>query len=252
MRTVLSLIIMPLSVLYLLLIAAAVFTIFNMKKTGKIFLFFAGSWFLIISTSLLPTTLVKTLENKYPQLTNESIKNLPDSCDIIILGGGHTNDKDLSPNNQLSISALGRVAEGIRIHRMIPGSRLIFSGGSGGTKLSQALVMYRTALLLGVDTASMTMHTLPSNTRMEAEEYTKTCGTGNDLIVVTSDIHMPRAMKLFRKTGLDPIPAPTNTMIKYGSSKYRWKWIPSSKNIVMMEAAVHEYIGIIWAQLGGK
>jgi len=252
MREFLSLIIMPLPVLYLLLIAAFLYYIVKRRKTFKFFLLFAGIWFLIITTLPFPKILVKSLENRYSQLTDSVIRNFPDSCNIIILGGGHTDDRELSPNNQLSTDALGRLAEGIRIHRIIPGSRLILSGYSGGSELSQAQVLYRTALLLGVDSASMTMQTKPSNTWMEAEEYAKNFGKQHDIIVVTSDIHMPRAMMLFQKAGLNPIAAPTNQILKHGSQKDIWRWIPSSSNIAMMEVAVHEYAGILWFWIGGR
>jgi len=253
MRAFLSVLIMPLPLLYLLLIAALIFSASNRKKTGNLFLVLAGIWFLIISTPVIPKVLVKTLENKYPQLSDESIRNFPDSCDIIILGGGHTDDKELSPNNQLSGAALARVIEGIRIHRMIRGSRLVMSGFRGDSELSQALVLYRTALLLGVDSTSMALQTVPSNTRMEAEEFAKNFGPQNDLVVVTSAIHMPRAMILFHKAGLSTVAAPANQILKYGSRKHFWSWIiPSSENIDMMEAAIHEYVGIIWVSVGGK
>lgn len=253
MRAFLSILIMPLPFLYLLLFAAFIFTASNRRKTGKLFLVLAGIWFLAISTPVIPKVLVKTLEKKYSQLRDESIRNLPDSCDIIVLGGGHTDDKQLSPNNQLSNTALARVIEGIRIHRMIRGSRLVLSGFRGDSELSQALVLSRTALLLGVDSASMALQTAPSNTRMEAEEYAKKIGPKNDLVIVTSAIHMPRAMILFHKAGLAPVPAPANQILKYGSHKDIWSWIiPSSENIDMMEAVIHEYVGIIWALAGGR
>ena len=252
MREFLSQIIMPLPVLYLIMGTALFLFIAGMKKTGRIFLVVAGTWFLIISTPFIPEALVKSLENKYPQITEASIINLRDSCDIIVLGGGHSDDKDLSPNNQLSTIALGRVTEAIRIHNMAPGSRLILSGFSGRSELSQALVLYQTALLLGVDSASMSMQTFPANTRMEAEEYEMNFGKNKELVVVTSDIHMPRAMMIFKKAGLDPVAAPTNQIIKYGSRKYRWRWIPSSSYIGMMELVIHEYAGILWTFAGGR
>ena len=252
MREFLSLIIMPLPVLYLILVIAIILFISGHKRTGKILFIIAGIWFFIITTPMIPRTLVKSLENKYPQLTEESIKNFPDSCDIIILGGGHSDDKELSPNNQLSNVALGRIVEGIRIQKMIPGSRLILSGYRGRSEISQASILYRTALILGVDSASMVMQILPANTRMEAAEYIRNFGSEKKLIVVTSDIHMPRAMLLFKKAGLSPVAAPTNQLIKYGSVKYRWRWIPSSVYIMMMEVVIHEYTGILWAFIGGK
>jgi len=252
MRLFLSFIILPLPVLFILLFAAFIFLILKKKRTGKFFLILTGIWFLIISTLPVPKVLVKALENKYPQLSETAIKNLPDSCDIIVLGGGHSDDKDLAPNNQLSTTALGRLVEGIRIHRIIPDSRLILSGYNGGLRLSQAMVLYQTALILEVDSTSMVLLSTPSNTQMEAEEYAKNFGTGNNLIVVTSDIDMPRAIMLFRKAGLDPVAAPTDQILRYGSGKYRLRWIPSASNIEMMERAIHEYAGILWMRLGGK
>lgn len=252
MREFLSLIIMPLPVLYLILVTVLFLFFSGHKKSAKIFLITAGIWFFVISTSFIPKLLVRSLENKYPQLTDDLIKNLPDSCDIIILGGGHSDDKNLSSNNQLSTVAVGRLVEGIRIHKMIPGSRLILSGSRGRSELTQAYVLYRTALILGIDSASMVLQNLPANTRMEAEEYSGNFGTRNKLIVVTSDMHMPRAMLLFKKAGLTPVAAPTNQVIKYGSVKYRWTWVPSSVYIRMMENAIHEYAGILWALAGGR
>jgi len=63
---------------------------------------------------------------------------------------------------------------------------------------------------------------------------------------------MPRAMMLFRKTGTDPVASPAGFMLKYGSGKYPFSWIPYSGNIRMMEAAFHEYVGIIWSKAGGR
>jgi uncharacterized SAM-binding protein YcdF (DUF218 family) len=243
---------MPLPVLYILLITGLLLMWRNRSKARKIVLIIAGLWFLVISTLPVPRALVKSLEGRYHQLTDTEIKALPDSCDIIVLGGGHTDDKELTPNNQLSPQALVRLVEGIRIHRMIPGSRIILSGYSGKTIEPQAIVLYKTAKLLGVDTSSMAFQTRPANTLREAEEYIKNFGRSRTLIVVTSDIHMPRAMMHFRNVGLDPIPAPANELIKYGSRKYIWRWIPSSGNIQMMEEAMHEYAGILWEKMGGK
>ena len=241
-----------LPVLYLLLIIASFFFMAHKSKTGRFFLVLSGIWLFIISTPLIPKSLVKSLESKYSQFTVESLKNLPGSCDIIVLGGGHSDDKNLSPNNQLSTTALARLAEGIRINRTVPGSRLILSGYRGKSELSQSLILYRTALMLGIDSASMAMQELPSNTRMEAEEYVKNFGKANGLIIVTSDIHMPRAMILFQKAGLNPVAAPTNQIIRYGSKKDPWRWMPSSENIGMMDAVIHEYAGMLWSRVGGK
>lgn len=242
----------PIPVLYLLLSTGILLYTLKRKRSGKIFLAFAGLWFLIITTNFVPQLMTKSLENKYSQVSDSTVIRIKGPCNILVLGGGHTNDKNLTSNNQLSLQALSRLVEGIRIHKKIPGSRLLLSGYDGGSGLSQALVLYRTALILGVDSSSMSLQTLPSNTRMEAEEFIKNFGTNNVLILVTSANHMPRSMLLFRKYGADPIAAPSDFLIKYGSRKRSLNWIPHSANIRMMEVATHEYIGILWAFIGGK
>jgi uncharacterized SAM-binding protein YcdF (DUF218 family) len=63
---------------------------------------------------------------------------------------------------------------------------------------------------------------------------------------------MPRAIFLFRKAGMNPIPAPTNYYLKHGSQKNFWEWILYSGNIEMVQVSLHEYIGILWARLGGN
>lgn len=251
MRTFLSNLIMPLPVFYILLLAALVFNLLKKKKTSRAFIYIAATWFLIISTPPVPRALVRSLENRYPHLAEEAIKKLPDSCNIIVLGGGHSDDMSLSANNQLSTTAVGRLTEGIRIHRMLPGSRLILSGYGGKSELTQAMVLFRTALLLGVDPSTMAIQEKPANTRQEAEEYARNFGTNRILIVVTDDMHMPRAVKMFRIAGIDPFPAPTNQVIKYGSKK-RISWFPSSHYISTVEDAVHEYAGMVWTAVGGR
>ncbi len=252
MRELLTLMINPVPILYLLLLAGFILFGLNLKRTGKVLLGIGGLWFLIITTPFLPKVLIRSLEDKYHQLSDSSIKSIHGSCDIIVLGGGHSDDKSLSPNNQLSTVALSRLVEGIRIHRLIRGSRLILSGSSGRSELPQALVLYRTALILGIDSTSMTMQIKPSNTRMEAEEYVKNFGSKTNLIVVSSAAHMPRAMMLFRKMGIHPIPAPTSRVLKNETFKYPLGWIPSSDFVDMMEVVIHEYAGIVWERLGGR
>jgi uncharacterized SAM-binding protein YcdF (DUF218 family) len=212
----------------------------------------AGLWFLIITTPFLPKIFVRSLESRYPQLSDSSIKSLPDSCDIIVLGSDNADDNTLTPNNQLSLIAMSRLAEGIRIHRMIPGSRLVLSGYGRRSKLPHALVLYRTAVILGVDPATMAIQSTPSNTQKEAETYIKNFGSKKPLILVTSAIHMPRAVMNFRKAGINPVAAPADFILKNRSRKSPWRWLPFSDNIAMMEQVIHESIGIMWTRLGGS
>jgi uncharacterized SAM-binding protein YcdF (DUF218 family) len=283
MREFLSILIMPVPLFFLLIIAGFLLLWRKRRRVGKVLLLFAGCWLLIISTRPVPRLLVENLEKRYSQLSDSVINSLHGSINIIVLGGGHSDDPALSLNSQLSEMALERLVEGIRIFKGAEAqnrrgadkndsgnerlrdegtkdrgrncaechNQLIVSGYGGRSKISQALVMKRTAIMLSIDSSHIKMSLFPSNTREEAAQYVGLFGTKTPLVVVTSAIHMPRAVMLFEKAGVKVIPAPTDFLIKRGSVKDRWGWMPSAGNIQMMEAAIHEYVGIVWAKVGG-
>ena len=197
--------------------------------------------------------MVEYLENQYETVSIKRLNTLNEPINILVLGGGHTDDTRFPANNQLSDQALVRLSEGIRIHRQLPGSTLITSGGSGESEIAQAKILANTALLLGVDSSHLKMQTQPKNTWAEANEYKRLYADSAQLVLVTSAAHMPRAMYLFRKAGLNPIAAPTNHLVKKGTrEKDFWYWFPSSGNIKLMESAIHEYLGLLWYKLGGE
>ncbi len=202
---------------------------------------------LTISTPFLPNLLVSTLEERYPVYTPAANKIPPGPVNILVLGGGHTIDSRLPANDQLSTVALARLAEGIRLQRRIPNSTLITSGYAGKGEVTQAEVLSKTAMLLGVDPARIRMQTAPKNTRMEAAEYKRLFVERAQLVLVTSAVHMPRAMYLFRQAGLNPIAAPTNHLVKNSKDRDPWFWVPASGNIQMVESAIHEYAGMLEA-----
>jgi uncharacterized SAM-binding protein YcdF (DUF218 family) len=251
MRELLSGLINPVPFLYVLLLLSILSFTIKKARAGKIFIGMAIAWFLIITTPFVPVALVRSLENRYPPFSEKTIEGINGPWNIIVLGGGHSDDSRLSPNNQLSTQALSRLTEGLRIQSMIPGSTLILSGYKGRSELPQALVLYRSALIMGADSTSMKMQTSPENTRMEAEQYLTDNGSVQ-LVVVTSAVHMPRAMMLFRKAGAHAVAAPSDFLMKYGSGKNPRRFMPSSSYTEMMRSAIHEYAGMIWDWIGGR
>lgn len=238
---------MPLPLFFILVLAAAV-TI-RRKRTSRVLMLVAVVWLFTVSASPVSVLLAKHLENRYGILQAEEIAFPGKTVHLLVLGGGHTNDARLPANNQLSLTALGRLAEGIRLQRQLPGSLLITSGWSASGKTTQAEVLARTALLLGMDPVAVRKQMQPQNTQLEASEYKRVYGDTARLVIVTSALHMPRAMYLFRQAGLDPLAAPTNHMVKDdGRNSYR-NWLPSANKIRMMESVVHEYEGLWYARL---
>jgi uncharacterized SAM-binding protein YcdF (DUF218 family) len=249
MPTLIKSLLSVLPIFWLLLAVAFFFHFRGKKRAARTLFYIAIIGFLLASTGPLPRFMVKSLESRYPVFHGPLSRESNQPLHILVLGGGHTSDALLPANNQLSISALGRVIEGIRIHRQHPESLLILSGFPGRDPVSNAEVMYHAALLLGVEAENMAIIPEPENTRQEALAYREKFGSSHPLIIVTTATHIPRSMIWFRKAGLDPIAAPTNHAIKQSpTARPRW-WIPSPENIKLTDRAVYEYAGIVQAKL---
>lgn len=252
MPTLLKSLLSVLTLFWLLLAVAFLFHFRGKRRTAPWLLGVALGGLLLASTGPLPHLMIRSLESRYEPFQGPLSREGDAPLHILVLGGGHTSDARLPANNQLSGSALGRLVEGIRIHRQHPGSLLILSGFPGKDPISNAEVMYQTALLLGVEAQSMAIIPEPENTRQEALAYREAFGDSHPLIIVTTATHIPRAMIWFRKAGLTPIPAPTNHAIKQSpTARPRW-WLPSPENISLVDRAVYEYAGIVQAKLRPK
>lgn len=249
MPTLLKSFLSVLPLFWLLLALAFVFHFRGKRCAARWLLGLAMGGLLLASTGPVPRLLIRSLEGRYEAFQGPLSREGGASLHIMVLGGGHTSDARLPANNQLSGSALGRLVEGIRIHRQHPGSLLILSGFPGRDPVSNAEVMYEAALLLGVERENMAILPEPESTRQEALAYRETFGDSHPLIIVTTATHIPRSMIWFRKAGLDPIAAPTNHTIKKSpAARPRW-WLPSPDNISLVDRAVYEYAGIVQTRL---
>ncbi|MFU8861769.1 MAG: ElyC/SanA/YdcF family protein [Cyclonatronaceae bacterium] len=257
-RLILDLV-MPMNLILIMFTAAIVFLLLKWYR-ASVYTGLTGFIILLITlTPVLPNLLVADLEGRYPVLNDPAdllLSGQPLTADtvavreihILVLGGGHSPDPWLPPTSRLSTRALGRLAEGIRLHRMIPESRLILSGWSSSGGESVAKVMGLAAVDLGVDSTRIHVLSEPSNTCREAQVYNREFGSRNPLILVTSASHMPRAMQLFRQTGLDPVPAPAGFRIKFHPDRRYFYLETDVSNISKMESAIKEYVGMVWGR----
>jgi len=200
---------------------------------------------LLCATEYLPQYLASRLERRYlpiqlPLDSEDTSKVL-----IHVLGSGYTLDKRLPANAQIGLPALGRLAEGIRVHRAIKNSVIICSGNSSLGLETQAQVTKRAAIVLGVNADELETLNNASTTQEEAKELGTAFEKNIKLIIVTDAMHMSRAIKLFKMEGFKPLAAPTNFKVHEGPLQERMKWWPSFSNISLMNYVIHEYLGSI-------
>ena len=244
-KKIISAFLMPVPGILLCLGAGLFFLWFTRRQTlGKFMVTLGAAGFFLAGFSPFTTSLILPFERAYPAYVPG-----PESVEyILVLGGASTDDPALPTPSKLYPPSLYRVTEGIRIHRLTPGSTLIFSGFSMGEETSNAQVAAATAKALGVAPESIIMEPRPRDTREEALFVKEIVGTA-PFILVTSASHMVRAMALFQKEGLSPIPAPAGHNIRQGKHHSLFRFMPGPASIHNFHRVIYESLGIAWARL---
>lgn len=167
---------------------------------------------------------------------------------VSVLGSAHVSGGGLPITSELNPEGVIRLVEGIRIYRLNPGSKLIFTGYHGKDPVSYADKIKELALALGVPEEDILAFTGPKDTADEAQLIAENF-TGSSLVLVTSAAHMPRSMALFRGAGLEPIPAPTNHLTRPVHSKWGF---PTARTLANTSSWLHEQLGLFWGELTGQ
>lgn len=240
----------PLSLCLTALVVGIFFIWFTRKqKLGKILVTTGVVALAFFSFGFLSKPLLSSLENKYPPLTD--FKGLDDVKWVVVLGGGHNSNPRYPANEQISSSSLARLIEGIRIHNRLKGSKLLLSGGAVFDPVPEARTMSAVALNLGVDPDDVVVELNSRDTEDQARLIHEIHGLDDKqrFILVTTASHMPRAVMLFRKYGMQPIPAPIDFWVKDPRGRNPVNYFPTAAGLLRMERVFHEYLGMAWARL---
>ncbi|SFP70422.1 Uncharacterized SAM-binding protein YcdF, DUF218 family [Bradyrhizobium sp. Ghvi] len=195
----------------------------------------------------LTSIAVWMLENRFPQVTE--INGRVDG--IVVLGGG-----ERLTRGQLVVGSAARLLTAVDIARRYPAAQLLFSGGvanSFGTKDTQEASIARHVLvLLGLDVKRVQIEDCARNTRESAvyiaERYP--LPKSERWLLITSAVHMPRAIGAFRAMGIDVIPYPVDYSLAADFRPFDLRrgvgaWL------VLAEGAAREWMGLIVYRLAG-
>ncbi len=223
-------------------------------KLGRSCLIAGVLGLLLCSNKLVSLWLLHPLEARYatiPELQADALPPAVAACRfVVVLGSGNGNTPGFSATNELSVAALGRITEGVRLLRVLPQARLVVSGPAEGDHPAHAVVLARAAQSLGVDLSRVLYIDQARDTEDESLAVKKIVGEA-PFALVTTAWHMPRTMALFRHAGLAPLPCPTDYHARVGD--LRWNdafWDVDS--LERSTCAVHERIGYLWIWLRGR
>jgi uncharacterized SAM-binding protein YcdF (DUF218 family) len=201
---------------------------------------------LLCGLSFAPVSawLARPLEHEYAPFSGDSVDY------VVVLGSGHDSDPTLPVSSRLSSAGLYRLVEGVRIAVAEPWAGVIFSGYGGPDPRPNALVYRDVALSLGLDSTRIRVEPSPHDTHEEAMLMAPTL-RGHRFALVTSAMHMPRAMALFRAEGLDPVAAPTG-FLTATPQPFGWtNAFPDEGALLVSRTAWYERLGRMWMRLRG-
>ncbi len=228
LKKLLSAILMPLSIGFILGIVGFVFLYRNNYKKAKIFLTISFIWIAVMANSGFSKIMINPLNNHHSYL-----ETIPKDISYILLLGGDIKTRGW---------------EVLRLYHKIPNAKIITSGYEGAYDIPEATVNANILIQSGIPKEDIIMHTTPRDTKEEAMIMKDLLGT-KPFILVTSSYHMLRSIALFKKEGLNPIPAPT---VVLGKKNINFLLMPSGQDLQRTETAWHEYLGLLWSKLRGQ
>ena len=215
---------------------------------------------LVASNGWVAQSLARSLEWRYlPQ------GEIPSAAAIVLLGGG--TESASAPRPIVEMNGAGdRILYAAQLYRDGKAPLILASGGNitwlGTRPSTPADEMAAILEMLGVPAEAILKQPDSQNTYEDAffsTQLLKERGI-QQVILVTSALHMPRSVALFEKQGIQVIPAPTDFAITEASwSKFSndslagqlVNLLPGTGNLSMTTNALKEYLGMLAYRLRG-
>lgn len=231
--------------LWLLIMAGVVMLFLRWRGIGLVLAALAFAWSALWSVPTFSDALRWTLEQRYPVV--EETK-LPQVDAIVVLGGGGSEwwmDRENVTAEELESS---RVAAGARAW-LAGRAPVVILSGDGEGKGSEAARMADAITRLGVPRSALILEKRSDDTRENARQTAALAERRGieRILLVTSQVHMPRAHLLFREAGVDAVPL----AVPERADRDEWhdRWLPSRSALWRSGRAVKEYAGLVAARL---
>lgn len=229
--------------------------LFKRTRISAILSSIALALLLLSSNDICSRLLVQSLERQY--VPNGE---LPTAEAIVILGGA-TRPK-ISPRPWYEVNEAGdRLLYGALLYKQKKAPLIVVTGGraewlgEGGNPESEDMAAILE--LMAVPREAIIQESQSFNTRDNAVNTRQILlqRNINKVLLVTSALHMPRAMEIFRKIGLESIAAPTDFLAGQSDNNKGFAAIldllPSADALKNTTNAIKEYIGLLVYQLAG-
>lgn len=253
----LPLFVYPVGLSLLLLIAALIFhkrrrvQLTCISLAVALLFFFGNEW--------VSHRLVSSLEWRYLPSGE-----LPQAEAIVLLGGGTRPQLPPRPISEMN-EAGDRIGYAAKLYHEEKAPFIVVSGGFiefFGSTVPESDAMKELLMAFGVPEEDIVLESRSRNTYENAvyvREIADEQGF-NQILLVTSGLHMPRSVAIFELQGFEVIPAPVDFLATWeeegrttdvGWDGWLLKLIPNSERLDFSTRALREYLGMVVYRLRG-
>lgn len=231
----------PLYASLALAVFGAMAALLRFRRTAAGLFAIALLWTLLWSVPTASDGLRNSLEDQHVAVPEES---LPPADAIVVLGGATRywwlQREEIDPWELRG----SRLAAGARAWLSDRAPIVILTGGRGGRDASEAARMKSAIQRLGVPASALLLEERSRNTEDNAintARLARPLGVRR-ILLVTSALHMPRAMVLFERQGFEVTPVP----VPEKGHRETWgdRWLPSPSALWRSGRALKEYVAL--------
>ena len=240
--------VLPPASMLLGLVLALVLTLFRRRRLGLIVAGLSVVQTLIFSLQPVADALMRPLE---VEARREAAK-APACCydAILVLGGGVAPAAPPEVPDPSLTDAADRVWYAARLYHRGLAPRIIVSGGSlldrpSDAAITEAEGMRRFLVDLGVPASAIVSEGESRNTRENVRNVRRLVGDGR-VAMVTSALHMPRALRLARQAGLNVTGFATDWSLPPHSRPPWDNWLPTLGAISDSSLALREHMALLF------
>ena len=242
--------VIPINFAIVLLLLATLLLVLKRRKPALFIFLLASAWTFFWSLPVASIWLGGHLENRFPY---SAAAHAPRADAIVVLGGHTANSRQnwfevYDPNKTTT-----RISRGAELYAEKRAPMILVSGAAldGGTSEAQSMARYLKSvgiadknILLEEQSYTTRENAIYSAQKLKEQQL-------NEVLLVTSSLHMARAMASFQKQGVNVIAAPLAPQITKPNESWLAIWQPSYQSLNASRSIIKEYVGLLVYWLRG-
>lgn len=215
------------------------------RKTGYLLILISILMLWLASAPIVAYNLIDNLQNQYGILKLTALNPQDLNTAIVVLGGGDAIRVEQNHKHTVSNATFNRIRYAAELQKKM-NTPIIVSGGSDGSKDTEADLMANTLH----DDFNITNVIKENKSKNTAEEGKLLSGLIKNykfkkIILVTNAWHMPRSVYIFKRAGINVIPAPMGYEV-YDHQYTALSFFPDIHALNTTCIVMHEWIGLLW------